>query len=131
MAFEFLRAENNASPIEKEIVATNGTTYNHGCLVSFGSAGTATVTTGTVKPEFVYTGKDTTAKTGDILAVVPVLPEYEFETTMYGDGSALKAGAKVTIHTDGAQATATTTSGVFELLSAGATSGGKVAGRFA
>ena len=29
MAFEFLRAENNASPIEKEIVATNATTYNH------------------------------------------------------------------------------------------------------
>ena len=41
MAFEFLRAENDAAPIEKELVATNGTTYNHGCLIAFGSAGTA------------------------------------------------------------------------------------------
>lgn len=131
MAFEFLRSENNASPIEKEIVATNGTTYNHGVLVSFGSAGTATVTTGTAVPEFVYAGKDITAKTGDKLAVIPVLPEYEFETTVYGDASAVKAGAKVTIHTDGAQATATTTSGVFQLLTAGGASGSKVVGRFA
>ena len=131
MAFEFFRAEQDVAPIEKEIIATNGTTYNHGVLVSFGSAGTATVTTGTAVPEFVYAGKDITAKTGDKLAVIPVLPEYEFETTVYGDASAVKAGSKVTIHTDGAQATATTTSGVFQLLTAGGTSGSKVVGRFA
>jgi len=127
MAFEFLRAENDASPIEKEIVATNAVTYNHGCLVAFGSAGTAVTSTGNA--EFVYVGKDTVAKTGDVLAVVPVLPEYEFETTFSADGSALKAGTKVT--TDGQKATATTASGIFQILTDGGASGSKVVGRFA
>ena len=129
MAFEFLRAENNASPIEKEIVATNATTYKHGCLVAYGSAGTAVASSGTAVPEFVYVGKDITAKTGDKLAVVPVLPEYEFETTLSAAGTTLVPGDKVT--TTGEQATATTTSGVFELLTAGGASGAKVVGRFA
>ena len=127
MAFEFFRAENNDCPIEKEIVATNATTYNHGCLVAFGDAGTA-VTTST-NAEFVYTGKDTVAKTGDKLAVVPVLPEYEFETVFSADGSSLKAGAKVT--TDGEKATATTTSGIFQILTDGGVTGTKIVGRFA
>ena len=129
MAFEFLRAENDASPIEKEIIATNGTTYKHGVLVAFGSAGTAVVSSGTSVPEFVYAGKDITAKTGDKLAVIPVLPEYEWETTLSAAGTSLKAGEKVT--TTGEQATATTTSGVFQLLTAGGASGTAVVGRFA
>lgn len=129
MAFEFFRAENDAAPIEKEIVATNAVTYKHGVLVSYGSAGTATVTSGTAVPEFVYTGKEITAKTGDKLAVIPVLPEYEWETTFSADASAVKEGAKVT--TTGEQATATTTSGVFQLLQAGGVSGTKTVGRFA
>lgn len=128
MAFEFLRSENNASPIEKEIVATNGTTYTHGQLVAYGAAGTAVA--GSSNPEFVYVGKDVTAKTGDILAVIPVLPEYEFETTLSAAGTSLKTGNKVTV-TD-TQATATTTSGVFEILEgAGGASGAKVVGKFA
>lgn len=130
MAFEFVRAENNASPIEKEIVATNATTYNHGCLLAYGSDGTAVVTSGTAVPEFVYAGKTTVAKTGEKLAVIPVFPEYEFETTLSAAGTSLKTGNKVT--TTGEQATATTTSGVFEILvGAGAASGSKVVGRFA
>ena len=127
MAFEFLRAENNDSPIEKEIVATNATTYKHGCLVAFGSAGTAV--TSSTNAEFVYTGKDTVAKTGDKLAVIPVLPEYEFETEFSADASALKAGAKVTV--TGEKATATTASGIFQLLQNGGVSGTKAVGRFA
>ena len=126
MAFEFLRAENNDSPIEKEIVATNATTYKHGCLVAFGSAGTAV--TSSTNAEFVYTGKDTVAKTGDKLAVIPVLPEYEFETEFSADASALKAGAKVTV--TGEKATATTASGIFQLLQNGGVSGTKAVGRF-
>lgn len=127
MAFEFLRAENDASPIEKELIATNGTTYKHGCLVAFGSAGTAV--TSSTNAEFVYTGKDTVAKTGDKLAVVPVLPEYEFETEFSADASAVKAGSKVTV--TGEKATATTASGIFQLLVDGGASGTKAVGRFA
>ena len=127
MAFEFLRAENDASPIEKEIVATNATTYKHGCIVAFGTAGTAV--TSSTNAEFVYTGKDTVAKTGDKLAVIPVLPEYEFETEFSADASAVKAGSKVTI--TGEKATATTASGIFQLLENGGVSGNKAVGRFA
>ena len=127
MAFEFLRAENNDSPIEKEIVATNAVTYKHGCLVAFGSAGTAV--TSSTNAEFVYTGKDTVAKTGDKLAVIPVLPEYEFETEFSADASALKAGEKVTV--TGEKATATTASGIFQLLQNGGVTGTKAVGRFA
>ena len=127
MAFEFIRSENSASPIEKEIVATNATTYNHGCLVCYGSAGTAV--TSATNAEFVYTGKTMVAKTGDKLAVIPVLPEYEWEAYPSADSSALKAGAKVT--TNGEQPTATTASGIFQLLTDGAVTTSKVVGRFA
>ena len=127
MAFEFFRAENDAAPIEKEIVATDGVTYKHGCLAIFNtSTGTAATTTNT--PEFVYVGKDTVAKTGDKLAVIPVLPEYEWETLLAASGSSLKVGQKVT--TDGEKATATTASGIFQLLTPGGASGSKVVGRF-
>ena len=126
MAFEFLRSENSASPIEKDIVAANGTTYEHGCLLKYGSDGTAEKTTG--KPEFVYAGKDITAKTGDKLACIVSFPEYEWETMLSASGSSLKVGNKVT--TDGTKATATTASGVFELLTPGGASGSKVVGRF-
>ena len=129
MAFEFIRSENNASPIEKEIIAENGTTYYHGSLLAYGASGTAVAVSGTVMPEFVYVGEKLRAKTGNKLAVIPVLPEYEFETVLSTTGTTLVAGNKVT--TDGEKATATTTSGVFELLTAGGASGAKVVGRFA
>lgn len=129
MAFEFLRAENNDSPIEKEIVATNGTTYNHGCLVAFGSAGTAV--TSTTNAEFVYTGKDTVAKTGDKLAVVPVLPEYEWETIFATTATAVKAGMKVETDGEKVNATTGTNTAIFQLLKDGGASGSKAIGRFA
>lgn len=125
MALEFMRSESSASPIEKEIPATNGTEYKHGVGLKYGSAGTA-VTGGT---EYVYVGKDITAKTGDILAVIPVLPEYEFATQFAADASSLKAGTKVTIDADG-KATATTASGVFEILADGGVTGASIVGRF-
>lgn len=126
MAFEFIRAESDVAPIEKEILATNGTTYKHGSLVAFGAAGTAVAETGA--PEFVYAGKDITAKTGDKLAVIPILPEYEFETTLSAAGTSLKAGNKVTVTAE--QATATTTNGIFQLLTDGGAAGAEVVGRF-
>lgn len=46
------------------------------------------------------------------ILVYPVLPQHVYETTFAADASAVGAGTKVTIHTDGAQITATSTSGV-------------------
>lgn len=131
MAFEFLRAENNAAPIEKELPATATEAYVHGETVKF-SSGKLTKASGTDKPEFIYVGKNiTSAITGQIINVVPVLPEYEWETTLSASGTSLVPGNKVTVSSDGTQATATTASGVFELLTDGGAQGAKVAGRFA
>ena len=131
MAFEFLRAENNAAPIEKELPATASQAYAHGEAVKF-SSGALVKASGTDTPEFIYVGKDiASAVSGQVINVVPVLPEYEWETTFSADASAVNAGAKVTVDTTGTQATATTTSGVFQLLEDGKASGGKAVGRFA
>lgn len=125
MAFEWIRSANSASPVDKEIPAANGTEYEHGCLVNLVN-GAATTTT--AKPEYVYVGKTITAKTGDQLAVRVVFPEDEYETFLSASGSSLKPGNKVT--TTGTEATATTASGVFQLLTPGGASGSKVVGRF-
>ena len=131
MAFEFLRSENSAAPIEKELPATGGEAFAHGEVVKF-SSGKLTKSGATEKPEFVYIGKAiTSAVTNELIAVVPVLPEYEWETTFSANASSIKTGEKVTVNSDGAQVTATKTSGVFELLEKGGASGTKAVGRFA
>lgn len=131
MAFEFLRAENNAAPIEKELPAKASAALPHGTAVAFDGANGLAPVSGTTKPEFVYVGKDiASAITGQIINVVPVLPEYEWETTLSVSGTSLKVGNKVTIASGGTQVTATTSSGIFELLTPGGAQGAKVAGRF-
>lgn len=130
MAFEFLRAENNAAPIEKELPATKNEAYVHGEAVKFYS-GTLTKASGADQPEFIYAGKDiASAISGQIINVVPVLPEYEFEAPFSTTGTARVAGDKVTIATNGAAVTATTTNGKFQLLENGKASGAYVRGRF-
>lgn len=131
MAFEFRRAEQDTAPIEKELLATKNEAYVHGEAVKF-SSGKLTKSGATETPEFIYVGKAfTPAVSGVKIAVIPVLPEYEWETTFSADASALKAGAKVTVNSDGAQVTATTTNGKFQLLEDGKASGKKAVGRFA
>ena len=130
MGFEFLRAENNAAPIEKELPATKNEAYVHGEAVKI-SSGKLTKASGADKPEFIYAGKNiASAISGQILNVVPVLPEYEFEAPFSESGTARVVGDKVTIATNGAAVTATTTNGKFQLLEPGKASGAFIRGRF-
>ena len=130
MAFEFLRAENSASPIEKELPATAGEAFAHGEAVKF-SSGKLTKASGSDKPEFIYVGKNiASAITGQIINAVPVLPEYEFAAPLSVAGTERVAGDKVTIASDGASVTATTTNGKFQLLEDGKASGAYIRGRF-
>jgi hypothetical protein len=46
----------------------------------------------------------------------PIFKGYELETTLQAAGTSLVIGDKVTLHTDGLQVTATTTSGVAEIV---------------
>ena len=131
MAFEFIRSENSASPIEKELIATSGTTYKHGVAIKYSDAGKAAVASGTTKPEYIYVGKDVVGVSGAKIACVPVLPEYEFESQFSTVATSIKEGEKVTISSDGLGVTATKTSGEFQLLEPGKASGATIRGRFA
>ena len=53
-----------------------------------------------------------------------VLPDMMFETTFQAAASSVKLGDKVTLHTDGLQVTATTASGVAEVVGMDGTAAG-------
>ena len=61
---------------------------------------------------------------GDIIPVMRVLPDMMFETTFQAAASSVKLGDKVTLHTDGLQVTATTASGVAEVVGMDGTAAG-------
>ena len=104
--FSFVKSATNPNfPIIKQLPTTASTTYKIGEALVLTDGG-LTQATGTTKPQFIW------------------------ETTCAADASAVKAGSKVTIHTDAAQVTATTTGGVFMLLSAGGAVGAKVVEKF-
>ena len=71
--------------------------------------------TATVKPNYISMYQGTVAS-GDRIPVLRVLPDTRFKTQLSAAGTALKVGDKVTIDTTGMLATATTTSGVLEIV---------------
>lgn len=92
------------------------------------TSGKLTKCAATATPEYIARS----AGTNKAIAVNRVLEEDIFETTFAADASAVTEGSKVTLHTDGVQVTATTTSGVFYItkkLGTGA-SGTAVQGMF-
>ena len=80
------------------------------------SSGHLVKATGTTKPEYISMVNATVATDGDLIPVVRVSPDIVFEVPCAADNSASAVGTKVTIHTDGEQVTATTTSGVAEIV---------------
>ncbi|MBQ3890414.1 MAG: hypothetical protein II740_03565 [Lachnospiraceae bacterium] len=125
--FSLLRADKGNNPAIKEM-AVAAATYGIGEVLAE-SNGLLTKVTGTVKPAYVSCGVGTKTS-GDLLAVNPIYKDMEFTTTLAASG-ALKVGEKVTIHSDSAQVTATTTSGVATLLEiTGTASGSKVVVKF-
>ena len=85
------------------------------------SAGKLTKCGATAKPAYIAVGVKNTA--GDV-PVIAVQSYMEFGTTLQAAGDALKKGDKVTLHTDGLQVTATTASGVAEIVSMQGTAAG-------
>lgn len=71
--------------------------------------------TATVKPTYISMYQGTVAS-GDRIPVLRVLPDTRFKTQLSAEGTSLKVGDKVTIDTTGMLATATTTSGVLEIV---------------
>lgn len=96
------------------------------------SSGKLAIATGANKPEFICVEEHSAAvSAGDLVTVVRVEPDTEYETTLSAAG-ALNIGDKVTLHaSSGMQVTATTTSGVAEIVAMeGTASGDTVIVRF-
>lgn len=113
--FSLLKKDNATIPVIKEFPVA-AATYGIGdaCALN-GSTGRMTKVTGTSAPTHICASKGV-ANADDVLAFTPVFEDCEYVTTFAADGSALKVGAKVTIHTDSAQVTATTSSGVATIV---------------
>lgn len=91
------------------------------------SSGKLTKASSTDVPEFVALG----AGTGVIIPVKRIYEDEVYQTTLSASGTSLNVGDKVTIASDGLRATATTTSGVFEITEfLGTGSGDKINGMF-
>lgn len=127
--FKFLKNEIGvSSPVVKEMPAA-AATYNVGDALALDASGYVAKATGTTAPTYIAFGAGT-LEAGEILAVHPVEAGDIYETTFSADGSALKAGAKVTIATNGAQVTATTSGGIATLLGNGVASGKAIEVKF-
>lgn len=82
------------------------------------SSGKLAIATGSAEPEFICVEEHSAAvSAGDMVTVVRVDPQTEYETTLSAAGGSLNLGDKVTLHaSNGLQVTATTTNGVAEIV---------------
>ena len=81
------------------------------------SGGNLALATGTNAPTYIsMCEKDSPCTAGDIIPVIRVNKDMIFETTFAAVATSVKLGDKVTLHTDGLQVTATTASGVAEII---------------
>lgn len=89
------------------------------------SSGNLAVATGTTKPEYIsMIDCDAALTAGDIIPVIRVAPDIVFETKSSASYAERKIGDKVTIGSNGDAVTATTTSGVAEIVYIDGTSSG-------
>lgn len=95
------------------------------------SSGKLAIATGANKPEFICVEDHGAAvSAGDLVTVVRVEADTDYETTLSAAG-ALNIGDKVTLASDGLRVTATTASGVAEIVAMeGTASGDTVVVRF-
>lgn len=128
--FAFVKNDNgdNFPVVELKIAAA--ATYEVGDTLKLNaSTGAVEKTYGTNKPQYV-SACNVVAASGDTIAVSPVYAGQTYQTEFSVDGSALKAGAKVTIASDSRKVTATTTNGVATLITDGGVTGASVLVKF-
>lgn len=115
--FSFVKANAKPEfPVIKTLPTTASTEYKIGDALIL-SAGGLVKATGTAKPEYIAAANYSAPATGmEPLPAYLITPGMEWETTFAADATAVTEGTKVTIHTDGAQVTATATSGVAQIL---------------
>ncbi|MBQ9412908.1 MAG: hypothetical protein IJU29_07415 [Oscillospiraceae bacterium] len=94
--------------------------------------GLLAVASGTTKPSYICMAQRAAAvASGTVIPVIRVGSDMIFETVFSASASSIKLGNKVTIASDGLRVTATTTSGVAEVVGMdGTASGSTVRVRF-
>lgn len=92
------------------------------------SSGNLAIATGTTKPTYISMVEKSSALTaGDIIPVFRIDPDMIFETSFSASAADIKLGQKVTLHaSSGGQVTATTTSGVAEVVYMDGTASGSM-----
>ena len=89
--------------------------------------GQLALATGANAPTYIsMCEKDRACTAGEIIPVIRVGKDMILETTFAAAAASVKLGSKVTLHTDGLQVTATTTSGVAEVVYMDGTASGSM-----
>lgn len=116
--FDFVKSQ--IAPNAPDMIwkpTTTSETYKVGETLKVSSAGKLTKASGTDVPVYVsladYVAPASNAKD---IPVVEINAGQIYRVPLQAAGTSLKVGDKVTIHTDGLQVTATTTSGVAEIV---------------
>lgn len=129
--FEFSYKLHGQSAAFERRLGTDGEAYARGEALVLAN-GRLTKCGATQTPQFICLcdqAAEATAATE--LYVLPVTDHQVYRTTLCAAGTALKVGDAVTLHQDGLQVTATTTSGVFTITAMdGTAAGDAVHGRF-
>lgn len=116
MAFTLYKRGVTAQVPFEELPSTASETYTIGEALVL-SSGALTKCGATATPEFISVEAYVAPSSGNKnLKVYRVLEDMQFKTTFYADPDAINIGDKVTLHTDGAQVTATTSSGVASVV---------------
>lgn len=115
--FKFVKSiSGENAPVMTEKPTTASETYIEGEGLVM-TSGALTKVGATAKPTHIALKAYVAPATGNLpLPVEIVMNEYVYETTFAADGSSIKDGQAVTLHTDGAQITATTASGVATIV---------------
>jgi hypothetical protein len=115
--FKFVKSLSGENSPQMTVLPTTAQeTYTEGEGLVL-TSGALTKVGATAKPTHIALKGYAAPATGNLgLPVEIVLPQYIYETTFAADGSASAIGTALTLHTDGAQITATTSSGVATLV---------------
>lgn len=107
-----------------ELVPASAITPKVGLALAL-SSGQLVVATGTTKPEYICMSEKAAAvSAGTLIPVIRANEEIIFQTTNQASFADIAIGNKVTLHSDGLQVTATTASGVAEVVGIGGTAAG-------
>ena len=119
------------APVVHSLRGVASTTFHIGDAFVL-SSGTLSKATGAVTPEYICVAEITTPNGGGEIPVVAVEKDATYETTRAVAVTASDIGTKYTIHTDGAQITATSTAGTVKVVASdGLTAGSRVLVKFA